>query len=203
MGSRQSTLQDAQAKARRVDDALNRIIKFFNPFIRHANEVEPSINRTYHYDARTIYCDLKWRGATIDYRKQSIADDALMEYVTFSVNLYAPEPVQLKRPWVPIETLKKELHHLRLRLLDDVETVNKKTRHEWLNARLAPDFPVQIRFQGNYAETDIDVLCRNIDSFGVTANKLMPEDVTPEFLDSLGFFLLGRSDKLPVQMKRV
>ncbi len=203
MGSRQSTLQDAQAKARRVDDALNRIIKFFNSFIRHANEVEPSINRTYRYDARTIYCDLKWRGATIDYRKQSISDDALMEYVTFSVNLYAPEPVQLKRPWVPIETLKKELHHLRLRLLDDVETVNKKTRQEWLNARLAPDFPVQIRFQGNYAETDIDVLCRNIDSFGVTANKLMPEDVTPEFLDSLGFFLLGRSDKLPVQMKRV
>ena len=72
-----------------------------------------------------------------------------------------------------------------------------------MNARLAPDFPVQIRFQGNYAETDIGVLCRNIDSFGVTANKLMPEDVTLEFLDSLGFFLLGRSDKLPVQMKRV
>ncbi len=203
MGSRQSTMQDAQAKARRVDDALNRIIKFFNPFIRHVNEVEPSINRTYRYDARTIFSDLKWRGATVDYRKQSLSDDALIEYVTFSVNLYAPEPVQLKRPWVPIETLKKELHHLRLRLLDDVETVNKKTRQEWLDARLAPDFPVQIRFQGNYAETNIDVMCRNVDAFGVTVSKLEPEVVTPAFLDDLGFFLLGRSDKLPVQLKRV
>ncbi len=123
-----------------MDDALNRIIKFFNSFIRHANEVEPSISRTYQYDARTIYSNLKWRGATIDYRKQSLSDEALMDYVTFSVNLYAPEAVPLKRPWVPIETLKAELHHLRLRLLDERETAGKKTRQEWLEAQLAPIF---------------------------------------------------------------
>lgn len=203
MGSRQSTQQENQAKARRVDDALNRIIKFFNSFIRHANEVEPSINRSYQYDARTIYCNLKWRGATIDYRKQSLSDEALMDYVTFGVSLFAPEPVPLKRPWVPIETLKKELHHLRLRLLDEREPAGKGTRQEWLEAQLAPDFPVQIRFQGNYSDTSIDVTCRNVDAFGVSVSKLKPEDVTPAFLDGLGFFLLGRSDKLPVQLKRV
>jgi serine/threonine protein kinase len=203
MGSRQSTLQDAQARARRVDEALNRIIQFLNPFIKHVNEVGPTINRTYRYDARTIYSNLKWQGAVIDYRKQSLADAALMDYVTFSVNLFAPQPVPLKRPWVPIETLKKELQHLRLRLLDEVETVNNKTRQEWLEAQLAPDFPVQIRFQGNYNDTNIDVTCRNLEAFGVVASKLEPEDVTPAFLDSLGFFLLGRSDKLPVQLKRV
>ena len=138
LGSMQSMLQENQAKARRVDDALNRIIKFFNSFIRHVNAVEPSINRTYRYDARTIYCNLKWRGATIDYRKQSISDEALMEYVTFSVNLYAPEPVQLKRPWVPIETLKKELQHLRLRLMDDMETGQQEDQAGMVECAVGP-----------------------------------------------------------------
>ncbi len=201
LDSRQTTLQESQAKARRVDHALNRIVKFFHPFIKHVNDVEPMINRIYRYDARTIYSSLKWRGAVIESRKQSISESALMDYVVFSVNLFAPEPVLLKRPWGPIETLKKELHHLRLRVIDDMETANKKPKQEWLEAQLAADFPVQIRFQGNYTETSINVMCRNVGAFGVTAYKLEPDDVTPEFLDNLGLFLLGRSDKLPMQLR--
>ncbi|HEU0189569.1 MAG TPA: serine/threonine-protein kinase [Gallionella sp.] len=201
LDSRQTTLQASQAKARRVDDALNRIVKFFHPFIKHVNDVEPAINRTYRYDARTIYSNLKWRGAVVESRKQSISESALMDYVVFSVNLFAPEPVLLKRPWGPIETLKKELHHLRLRVVDDAETGNKKPKQEWLETQLAADFPMQIRFQGNYTETSINVMSRNVGAFGVTAYKLEPDDVTPAFLDDLGLFLLGRSDKLPMQLR--
>ncbi|MDH4235302.1 MAG: protein kinase, partial [Gallionella sp.] len=203
LDSRQNTLQESQGKARRVDGALNRIVKFFQPFVKHVNEVEPTINRTYRFDARTIYSSLKWRDAIVDYRKQSISDSALMDYVSFSVSLFAPEPVLLKRPWGPLDTLTKELHHLRLRMIDDMETANKKPKQEWLEAQLAADFPVQIRFQGNYADTNINVMCRNVGAFGVAAYKLEPDDVTPAFLDDLGLFLLGRSDKLPEQMRGV
>jgi serine/threonine protein kinase len=199
----QTSLQESQAKARRVDEALNRIAKFFMPFIKHVNDVGPMINRTYRYDARTVFSNLKWRDAVIDSRKQSISDTALMDYVVVSVNLVAPEPVVLKRPWGPIETLKNELQHLRLRVIDDKEKDNKKTKQEWLETQLAPDFPVQIRFQGNYPETNINVMCRNLGAFGVTAYKLVPDEATPAFLDELGLFLLGRSDKLPVQLRKV
>ncbi|MDH4216352.1 MAG: hypothetical protein OEV23_05585, partial [Gallionella sp.] len=203
LDSNQSALQEKQAKARRVDDALNRIVKFFYPFIKHVNDVEPMINRTYRYDARTIFSNLKWRGAVADSRKQSISETALIDYVTFSVKLCAPEPVLLKRPWGPIETLKKELHHLRLRVIEDIETDNKKSKHEWLEAKLAADFPVQIKFQGNYTESNIEVMCRNVGAFGVVAYKLEPDNATPAFLDDLGLFLLGRSDKLPAQLRGV
>ena len=121
-GSKQSTLQESQAKARRVDEALNKIVKFFNPFIQHVNEVEPEIKRIYRFDARTIYSGLKWKNAVVEYRKKSLSDAALIDYVTLSVNLCAPEPVQIRRPWGPLETLKKELHHLRLRVIEDLET---------------------------------------------------------------------------------
>lgn len=202
LDSRQTSLQTTQAKARRVDEALGRIVKFFQPFNKHVNDMEPMISRTYRYDARTVYSNLKWRGAVIDHRKQSVSDSALMDYVVFSVNLHAPEPVLLKRPWGPTDTLTKELHYLRLRVLDGEET-GRKPGQEWLETRLAADFPVQIKFQGNYAETSIDVMCRNLGTFGVVAYKLEPDEVTTAFLDSFGLFLLGRSDKLPAQLRRV
>ena len=202
-GSVQSALQESQNSDRRVNDALSRTVKFFNPFIRHVNEVEPTINRTYRYDARTIYADLKWRDATIESRKQSLSDVALTDFVALSVNLCAPGPVLLKRPWGPLETIKKELHLLKLRLIDDIEGVNKKPKQEWLEARLAADFPMQIRFQGNYNESNINVMCLNMGAFGVSDYKLDPDDITPAFLDDLGLFLLGRSEKLPVQLRRI
>lgn len=203
LDSKQSVLQEIQAKSRCVDEALARIVKYFQPFIRHVNEVEPLINRTYRYDARTVYSNLKWRGAGVESRKQSLSESALMDYVTFSVNLCAPQPVPFRRPWGPLDTLKKELHHLRLRVMEDVEAGSKKPKQEWLETQLAPDFPVQIKFQGNYSETVINVTCRNLGVFGTTAYKLEPDDVTAAFLDNLGLFLLGRSDKLPAQLRSV
>lgn len=201
LGSKLSALQESQTRDRRVNDALNRIAKFFNSFIRHVNEVGPTINRTYRYDARTIYSSLKWRDATIESRKQSLSDAALTDFVALSVNLCAPGPVLLKRPWGPLETIKKELQVLKLRVIDDMDAANKKPKQEWLETQLAADFPVQIRFQGNYTESDINVVCLNIAAFGASAYKLDPDDVTPAFLDDLGLFLLGRSDKLPAQLR--
>lgn len=200
----QTALQETQAKAKRVDDALNRIDKFFIPFIKHVNNMEPAINRNYRYDARTIFSNLKWRGGVIDSRKQSLSETAYFDFVAFNVNLFAPEPVLFKRPWGPIEAFKKELQHLGLRVIDETETAgNKNPKHEWLETKLAPDFPVQMKFQGNYAETHIKVMTRNLGVFGVASFKLEPDDVTPAFLDDLGLFLLGRSNKLPTQLRSV
>ncbi len=203
LGSRQSGLREGQARNRQVDDALSRISRYFNPFIKHANEAEPAINRSYRYDARTVYTGLRWCEAAIESRKQSLSEAALADFVDFSVKLCAPAPVLLRRPWGPFETLQKELNVLKLRVIDDMDTAGKKPKQEWLEAQLAPDFPVQIRFQGNYSVGDIRVKCLNLGAFGVAAYKLVPDDITPAFLDDLGLFLLGRSDSLPAQFRRI
>lgn len=201
--SRQSSFQEGQARARKVDNALNKIFLFFSSFIKHVNKVGPPVNRTYRFDARTIFANLRWQEAVIDYRKQNLSDAAYTDYVTLNITLCASEPVLLKRPWGPLETLKKELHHLRLRVIDDAGMSEKKSKKEWLEAQLAPDFPLQITFHGNYAENNIDVMCRNLESFDVVAYKLESDDVTSAFLDDLGLLLLGRSDKLPEQFRSV
>ena len=118
-----------------------------------------------------------------------------------NINLSAPEPVLLKRPWDQFDALKKELQHLRLNVLDDLYDLYKKPKQEWLEARLDPVLQLQILFKGNYETGKIDIATRNIEELGPAAVKLEPEDISLELLDELGLYLIGRSDKLPAQFR--
>ena len=197
VAAKQVTEHENLTRDGRVHDALERIIKFFIPFIQHVNNMEPAINRAYRLDAGTIFTKLKWRGATVDFRKQSLSDKALLAYVEFGVKLCSSEPVLIKRSWSQFETLKKELQHLRLRTLDDLDDIYKKPKQEWLEARLEPSFPVQIRFQGNYEHGKIEVTMLNTAYFGKSAFRLEPGDITSALMDNLGLFLIGGTNELP------
>lgn len=196
-GANLSATQALQARSQRLHDALNRIVGFFTPLIQYANNMEPDISRSYPLDARTAYTRLKWRGAFLDARKQDLSSTALLAHVTFSVNYCAPEPVLATRPWDQLEALKAELNNLKLKALDESELDSKRPKQEWLQVRLAPEFPVHLRFQANYDKGHIDVMSRNLLAFGISAYKLQPEEVTSAMLDDLGRVLLSRADKLP------
>lgn len=196
--SRESLDQDRQGRNRRMHEALQRVLNFFLPFAQHVNAVAPSISRTYRLDARSVYANLKWQGALVDSRKQSMSDAALLSYVSFSVYLQAPEPILLKRPWNQYEALVKELAHLKIRTLEDLHEMRKSPKQEWLEAHLDPALPLQILFQGNYEMGKIEILTRNLADFGQTGFRLEPAEVSAALLDELGLFLIGRTDKLPM-----
>lgn len=198
--NRQYLDQDRQTKNRNVHEALDRVVKFFIPFIRHVNEVEPAVNRTYRLDARSVYANLKWQGALVDSRKQNMTDTALLNHVAFSVNQLAPEPVLFKRPWGQFDALKKELQLLKIQTLDDLDEI-RRPKQEWLETRLDPALPVQIVFQGNYDLGKVDILTRNLADFGQAAFRLAPEEMSGALLDELGLFLIGRADKPPVLLR--
>lgn len=202
LDNKQSTDLDKQKKAQRVHDALQRIFNFFTPFIQSVNNIEHTIKRTYRLDARTVFANLEWQGATVDYRKSGLSEAANLAYVVFNLKLGSAEPVLLKRPWDQFEALKKELNHLRLNVLDDLAALYKKPKQEWLQAQLDPVIQVQILFKGNYENGRIDIASRNIEELGPAAFKLEPEDITPDFLDELGLFLIERADQLPARLRQ-
>lgn len=194
----QTEAQDQQARTQRLHDALSKTFQFLNTFSGYVNNIAPTIPRTYSLDPQTAYTSLKWQNAITDYRKQDLSDSALMDHVSFHVRLAAAESVTVTRRWNQLDTLKKELHAFGLRALDDLDMlVRSKSQQEVFLARLAPDFLVKIKFQGNYAEGLIDIQCNNLDGFGAACFKLKPEAVTPELLDDFGCFLIGRTDTLP------
>jgi hypothetical protein len=193
---------DHAAKARLIHEALGRIFQFFNMFCRYTNALAPTVGRAYRLDAQTAYTDLKWRGAAARSRRQSLAENALLEYVAFRVSLLAPAPITVIRRWDQMEILQKEMHILDLRPAEGID-IDDEAAQGQVSLRLAPDLPVQVTFRANYERNRIDLLSRNLEGFGIAAFTCHAGDVTQQFLDDFGRYLLARTVKLPVALHRV
>lgn len=199
------TREDAHARRavdeRRLHEALDRTYRFFDVFCRHANTLAPAIGRIYRLANHATYADLRWQEAMVKSRRNSLSESALLDFVAFRVRLAAPAPVTVKVGWNALDSFKKDMHLLDLRTaegldLDGVVEDGERVMH------LAADFPVQVTFGANYESGRIDVLSRNLDGFGIAAFTCTPDDVTQDFLDGLGRFLLARSNSLPAALHR-
>ena len=201
-GVGQDAARDRKDLTRHVHETLREISRYFGPLCEYANRIGPKIRRVYRLDSRTAYTNLEWRDAFVGTRNQELGERALLDHVTFSVYLHAPEPVMVTKRWDQLPAFKTELRVLNLRALDDIDVVGK-ARQEWYEVRLAPDIPVLMRFQGNFSEGRIDVLSCNIDGFGIAGFEIELNDVTRKLLDGVGRFLIGRSNVLPLPLRRV
>ncbi len=198
----QSESEERQARSEKLSAALKKIYKFLQPFSAHVNNIAPSIPRTYRVDSNAAYSNLSWENALADYRKQSLADNAHFDHVSFSVRLQANEPVTVTRRWNQMDALKKELDAFGLSPMDDPDMLMRsKSQQETFSIRIAPDFLLKIIFKGDYANGMLDISGRNFDGFGMSAFRLDPERVSVELLDDLGRFLIGRTDVLPEPLR--
>lgn len=190
------------AEERLLDETLKRIFKFFELLCRHSNALGPTIKRTYRLDLQTVFPELTWQEASVRSRRQSLQEQALLDYVAFRARLCAPEPIAVLRRWDQMESLHKEMHHFGLRTMEGLEVEEEVSPGE-IRVRLAPDFLLQVTFRANYRKNHIDVLTRNFEDFGMAAFSCAPEDVTQVFLDDLGRFLIDRSKRLPSALQRI
>ena len=186
---------------RRIHDALDRVYRYFDVFCRHVNALAPTIDRAYRLDTQTGYANLRWHEAMVKSRKDSLSETALLDFIAFRVRLVAPEPVTVTVGWSKLDAFKKDMHILDLRTAEGMDLDGVVEAGE-LVMHLAADFPVQITFGANHDSGRIDVLSRNLEGFGIAAFACMPDDVTQEFLDGLGRFLLARSNTLPAALRR-
>jgi serine/threonine protein kinase len=194
-----ATASDSRASGQAVHKALKLVIDFFAQFIKHVNDVEPQVKRLYRLDG-AAYSHLKLKNAAMAryYRMEepSVAD--LLSNVVIGFTLYAPQPVIVKWRRDQIESLREKLRKLKLRALDSLDAISQMPGQAPVAVLLAPDFPVQLRFQGNYDQDCIDVTALNFEVFGTTSFRLETADITPELMDQIGLYLLGRSSKIPV-----
>jgi hypothetical protein len=186
---------------RRIHDALDRVYRYFDVFCRHTNTLAPTIGRTYRLDTQASYTELRWHDAMVKSRKDSLSETALLDFIAFRVRLVAPAPVTVTVGWNRLDSFKKDMHIMDLRTAEGMDFDGVVEEGERV-LRLAADFPVQITFGANHDSGRIDVLSRNLEGFGIAAFACLPDDVTQEFLDGLGRFLLARSNHLPAALQR-
>jgi hypothetical protein len=187
---------------RRIHEALDRAFRFFDVFCRHANALTPAIGRSYRLDNQTSYGDLRWQEAMVKSRRDSLSEAALLDFVAFRVRLAAPAPVTVTLAWNRLDAFKKDMHILDLRTAEGLDLDGVVEQGE-ISMRLAADFPVQITFGANRDSGRVDILSRNLEGFGIAAFTCAPDDITQEFLDDLGRYLLARTHNLPGALHRV
>jgi serine/threonine protein kinase len=200
----QPPIYDRYTRAKHLHETLEKVSVFFNALSLQLKNVEPAIARSYPFGRRAVYANLACKSAYADSRRRDIYDAVFLDYVMFGLRLSAPAPILITRPRDMLDDLKDKLDKYKINALDDVDGLARGGKpDEWVEIRLAPEFPVQLQFKGNYDENRIDVLSLNLEAFGYNAFRLGVEDVTPELLDNIGFFLLGRTDQLPAALQRV
>jgi hypothetical protein len=196
--------EDRETITQNVNGALVRTFQFFNLFTKHLNALESDVPRTYALDGKTQFSQLKWKSGMVDFRKQSFADNALMDYVYFQVKLAAPESVVVIRRWEQYDEIKKDLDAYGLKTADDMhELWRNRSQKATFQVNLDPEFIIWMRFKGNYAGGSINLESNNLDGFGAANGKLKPELLQSNILDGIGRFLLGRSSSLPQELALV
>lgn len=199
----QTEESDRQARDAALHGALNKLFKFFNQFTNHLNKIQPAIPRVYGASIQIVYDQLVWLDGFTDYRKQSMADNALLDHVLLRIQLTNPAPLEIKRRWHQLDLLKSELNAAGLRAIDDLDIArSEKTKQEFFHIKLHPDFGLRLHFQGNYDTGEIELHCTNLEDFGALAYTLQTAEITTEFLDELGRYLMGRSAELPERLSR-
>jgi serine/threonine protein kinase len=199
----QPAIYDRYTRAKHLHETLEKIFVFFNALAQQLKNVEPAISRSYSLGRRAVYAGLTCKSAHADSRRRDIFDAVFLDYVMFGLRLAAPAPLLITRPRDMLEDLKDKLDKYKIKALGDVDAAARGKQDEWVEIRLAADFPVQIQFKGNYDENRIDVQSLNLEAFGYITFRLGVDDVTPELLDNIGFYLLGRTEQLPAALQRV
>ncbi|HTY03921.1 MAG TPA: hypothetical protein VMC81_09340 [Rhodocyclaceae bacterium] len=192
---------ERQRRARRNHEALDRVARYFDVFCRHTNTLAPAIARSYRLDDKTIFTDLHWRDAVVKARKDSLSESALYDFVALRVRLAAPSPITMKIRNDKAAAFKRDMHVLDLRLAEGMELDGIRDP-SGTTLRLAPDFPVQMTFAGNCESDRVDIVCRNLENFGISAFTCSPEEIDQALLDGIGRYLLARSHQLPAALRR-
>ncbi len=196
-----SQQQDREAMTKSVNAALDRTYQYFNLLSKHLNALAPEIPRVYALDSKTQFSPLKWKNGVADYRKQSLADNALLDYVFFQVRLTALGPVPLIRRWELFDGLKKDLEAFGLKPKEDmVELWRNRSQKVTFQVNLEPDFLIRMLFQGNYTDGSVNLICNNLDGFGEMKGRIEPDLLQASLFDEIGRFLMGRSSTLPQAM---
>lgn len=188
-----------------VHNALKLVMEFFTLFIKHVNDVVPQVERLYRLGGGAAYSHLKLQNAAMAryFRMDDPAAADFLSNVVIGFKLHAPQPVVIKWRRDQVESLREELRQFKLRPLDSLDAIEQMPGQEPVTVLLAPDFPVQLRFQGNYERNCIDVTALNFGTFGAASFRLEAGSVTSGLMDQIGFYILGRSNEIPEALHRV
>lgn len=177
-----------------IDRGLRQVFGYVHELIKQLNIVKPLVARDYSLQDTACFANLCWQEGFADYRSQSPSAGALLDEVSVSYQLAAPERLTIGREGPGVERLRQALFDYGLRF--QVQEVRDSRRH-LLRAEfdIKAELSVNARWRADYGRGMVTLDTRNLERLGSYSFTLAPEQLGRELLDEFGRLVLGEPNR--------
>lgn len=177
-----------------IDRGLRQVFGYLHELTKQLNIVKPHVPREYPLLDTACLTHLVWQEGFADYRTQSPSAGALLDEVSFSYQLAAPERLTIGRDGPGVERFRQALFDYGLRF--QVQEVRDSRRH-LLRAdfEIKAELSVNARWRADYGRGVVTLDTRNLERLGSYSFSLAPEQLGRELLDEFGRLVLGEPNR--------
>lgn len=195
---RQRQMHQEMAERNKANEAMDRSLRqvflYLHELVQQLNILRPVITRRYEIAGDASFNDLAWLEGFADYRTQSQSAGALIEMVSFSLQLGSPRKFHVERSGPAVERFRKQLFDYGLRFRHN-ELHNQRRQVVQAAFEIDAELAVSARWRADYNEGVVLVESRNLERLGNHTYKVDPAALGQEIMDEFGHLVLGQPSR--------
>lgn len=185
-----------------IDNALQQLFSFLHELVQQLNIVKPEIPRRYLLIDRHEIGEMNWQDGFADYRTQPQSAGAMVELVTFTYQLSAPEIISIGRDALVVERFRTLLFDYGLQS-SCKEIRNERRYIERAEFSVKSQLSVSARWRADFSQGRIILETRNLERLGNINYIVRPEQIDQGFLDEFGRMVLGHPNRFRDLVQRL
>ena len=185
-----------------IDNALQQLFSFLHELVQQLNIVRPEVPRRYLLIDRYEIGEMHWQDGFADYRTQPQSAGAMVELVTFTYQLSAPEIINIGRDALVVERFRTLLFDYGLQA-SCKEIRNERRYIERAEFSVKSQLSVSARWRADFSQGRIILETRNLERLGNINYIVRPEQIDQGFLDEFGRMVLGHPNRFRDLVQRL
>lgn len=177
-----------------IDQRLRQVFLYLHELVQQLNILRPTIERRYEIADDAQFSDLTWQEGFADFRTQSQSAGALIEMVTFSVQLASPRKFRVERSGPAIERFRKQLFDCGLRFRHNARH-NSRRQVVLADFEIDAELAVSARWRADYNEGLVLVESRNLERLGNYTYSIEAAALGQELMDEFGHLVLAQPSR--------
>ena len=184
-----------------IDETLKYIFFYLHDLVQQLNTLKPGVPRTYPLAEKFELNKLVWQEGFADYRTQAQSDGAMLELVTLSYQLRAPDSLKVERSGEVAERFRTMLFDFGLQF-SFKEFKNERRYVERVAFDIQRQLSVSVRWRADFERGLLVFETRNLERLGPLSLNVRPAAVDFSLLEELSKLILGQPSRFRELAKR-
>lgn len=184
-----------------IDQALKHIFFYLHDLVQQLNILKPGIPREYSMADGVVLGGFAWHEGFADYRTQAQSAGALVEVVSFSYQMHAPDCVVVERDGPAVERFRRTLFDYGIQFACK-EFKNDRRYVERAEFQISNQLSVSVRWKADFDRGLLVFESRNLERLGTVELSMLPTAVDFTLLEEFGRLALGQPSRFRALTKR-